>query len=212
VASFLLIEANYIIEFKYRVERKWEYVYYFRKVPFTPEEKAEILDNARNEFAEIWGLDFQDLKLETGKSRDNQKNLLNKNTILNTNNQYIDNIDDDKRTSPSEEDSAVHNDEAIHLIISNLREATKEELSNRSYNAVVRRVVDKYNRGKISEGKFRDYLVAALTNKITELELRRQKDKAKEQLDQFTQKQIMDKLQNRKMIKNAPKYDWLNQE
>jgi hypothetical protein len=52
VASFLLIEANYIIEFKYRVGRKWEYVYYFRKVPFTPEEKAEILDNARNEFAD----------------------------------------------------------------------------------------------------------------------------------------------------------------
>ena len=68
-----LTTANYIIEFKYRVGKKWEYVYYFRKVPFTSEEKAQILDNACSEHSEIWGLDFPDLKMRTSKSRDNQK-------------------------------------------------------------------------------------------------------------------------------------------
>ncbi|MFE7150710.1 hypothetical protein ACFVIJ_09870, partial [Heyndrickxia sporothermodurans] len=43
-----LMSANYIIEFKYRVGKKWEYVYYFRKVPFSPEEKAQILDKAKD--------------------------------------------------------------------------------------------------------------------------------------------------------------------
>ncbi|MFC8574465.1 hypothetical protein ACFUCO_13720, partial [Heyndrickxia sporothermodurans] len=77
-----LMSANYIIEFKYRVGKKWEYVYYFRKVPFSPEEKAQILDKAKDEYGEIWGLDFQVLKMETRKSRGNQKPLLNKKPLL----------------------------------------------------------------------------------------------------------------------------------
>ena len=78
------------------------------------------------------------------------------------------------------EDSAIHNDNSINLIISNFRESTKDDLTNRSFNAVVRKVVDKYNQGKVNS--FRDYLVTALTRKIEELELRRQKDKAKQEL------------------------------
>ena len=38
----------------------------------------------------------------------------------------------------------------INLIISNLREATKEDMTNRSFNSVVRKVVDKYNQGKVN--------------------------------------------------------------
>jgi hypothetical protein len=206
-----LMAADYIIEFKYRVGRKWEYVYYFRKVPFSPEEKAEILDNARNEYGEVWGLDFPDLNLGTRKTRDNQKTILNKDPILNTNNTYIDNIDDDKRTSPSGEDSAIHNDEVTELIISNLREATKDDLSDRSYNTVVRKVVDKYNQGKIKNGSFRDYLVTALVNKIEELELRRQKKKAKQQLGLDKIKQMETKINNWEIRKTVPFYNWLEE-
>lgn len=207
-----LIKANYIIEFKYRVGKKWEYVYYFRKVPFSAEEKAEILDNAVKEFGGIWRLDFQDLKMKTSKSRGNQKDLLNKKTILNTNNNNIDNIDDDKRTSPEGEASAIHSEESINLIISNFRESTKNELSGRSFNAVIRKVVDKYNQGKINS--FRDYLATALANKIEELELRRAKDRAKEELKESKQlriqkrKQALDKLPLRKKI---PFYNWLEE-
>ncbi|WP_062350017.1 hypothetical protein [Bacillus kwashiorkori] len=54
-----LLAANYIIEFKYRVGKKWEYVYYFRKVPFSPEERDEILAAATIEYGGVWRLDFQ---------------------------------------------------------------------------------------------------------------------------------------------------------
>jgi hypothetical protein len=202
-----LVAASYIIEFKYRVGKKYEYVYYFRKVPFTAEEKAEILATAEKEYGEVWGLRFGESKLETPKGRGNQKTILNKNTILNTNNNYIENIDDDKRT----ESSAIHNEENIDLIISNLREATNDELSDRSYKAVVRKVVDKYNQGKVNS--FRDYLVTALANKIDELELRRNKDEAKQSLretQEARKQQRESMLKNVEVTRDVPFYDWLN--
>lgn len=52
--------------------------------------------------------------------------------------------------------STNHNEDSIDLIISNFREATKDELTERSFKAVVRKVVDKYNQGKVNS--FRDYL------------------------------------------------------
>ena len=145
--------------------------------------------------------------METPKGRGNQKTILNKNTILNTNNNYIENIDDDKRT----ESSAIHNEENIDLIISNLREATNDELSDRSYKAVVRKVVDKYNQGKVNS--FRDYLVTALANKIDELELRRNKDEAKQSLretQEARKQQRESMLKNVEVTRDVPFYDWLN--
>jgi hypothetical protein len=200
-----LMKANYIIEFKYRTGKKWDYVYYFRKVPFTAEEKAEILDTATKEYGEIWGLDFPDLKMGTSKPRGNQKTILNKDPILNTNNNKIDN-DDDKRTSPSGEDSAIHNDESINLIISNLWEVVKDELSERSFKAVVRKVVDKYTQGKVTS--FRDYLVTSLTRKIQELELRRQKT-AHKPVDPIKRQIVENNIINRE-IKDVPFYNWLD--
>lgn len=174
-----LVAANYIIEFKYRKGRKWEYVYYFQKIPFTDKEKTDILQNAEKEYGEIAGLQNEDLILGNSKCRGNQKNLLNKNTILNTNNQYIANIHEEKRSSLENECSPFHNEENFSIIISNLREQTKGDLNSRSFDAVVRKVMDKYNQGKMQS--FRDYLVTALTNKIGELEYRREKDKWREE-------------------------------
>ncbi|MED3553988.1 hypothetical protein [Cytobacillus praedii] len=201
-----LISANYIIEFRYRSGKKYEYVYYFRKVPFTSEEKTEILDTATKEYGEIWGLQNEDPKMKTSKRRGNQKNILNKNTILNTNNINKESIDDDKRT----ESSAIHNDESINLIISNFRESTKQELTDRSFKAVVRKVMDKYNQGKVNS--LRDYLATALANKIDELELRRAKDEAKEKLKVGSQARIQQKtqeLEQQPINKKIPFYNWL---
>lgn len=62
-----LVAANYIIEFKYRVGKKWEYEYLYRITPFSEEEKEEQLA----ECVELTGvsstLDFQDLKKKTSK-------------------------------------------------------------------------------------------------------------------------------------------------
>lgn len=208
-----LMKANYIIEFRYRSGKKYEYVYYFRKAPFTEEEKAKILDNARKEYGEIWGLQNEDPKLKSSKRRGNQKPLSKQKPKLKSKNTNIDNIDDDKeRTSPSGEDSAVynnHNDDTINLLISNFRKSTKEDLTDRSYNAVVRKVVDKYNQGKIKS--FRDYLATALANKIEELELRRMKDKAKQDLISSKKQIIENRLQNEPIDIKIPFYNWLEE-
>lgn len=207
-----LMDANYIIEFRYRSGRKWEYVYYFRKAPFMDEEKAEILKNAEEEYGEILGLRNEDLKMETAQRRGNQKNLLNKNSILNTNNQYIENIDEEKQPSLVRESSAIHNEENISLLISNFRELTKGDLTDRSFNAIVRKVVDKYNQGKVRS--FRDYLATALANKIEELELRRLKMTVREELKvskRERSQQRKQELEKQPIVKELPLYNWLEE-
>lgn len=192
-----LINARYIVEYKYRSGKKWEYVYYFRKVPFSPEEIDIILDTAEKEHGEVWGLDFPDLKMKTSKSSGNQSTLLNKNPILNNYKDYINYIDDDKR-------AFAHQEEKIDLIISTLREATKDELSERSFKSVVKKVVDKYIQGKVNS--FRDYLVTALIGKIEELDIRRQKEKGMEQAKKLRDHSRLKKLEPSEDI---PIYNWL---
>lgn len=75
-----LMDANYIIEYKFRVGKQWDYEYYYRIKPFTDEERKEILAYAEKEHGQIWGLDFQDLKMKTSKSRD-KKDIIKKDLI-----------------------------------------------------------------------------------------------------------------------------------
>jgi hypothetical protein len=148
------------------------------------------------------------------KDNNNTKNNNTKNKV--NNNIYKDYIDDDKRTSSNEEISPIsHNDDMINLIISNFREATKDDLSERSFKAVVRKVIDKYNQGKVNS--FRDYLATALANKIYDLELRRAKDKARENLktakEQLIQEKIqkLEQLEKKPYVRRVPLYNWLEE-
>lgn len=129
----------------------------------------------------------------------------NTNYSKSTNKHNKDYIDDDKRTKSS----TIHNQDEINSIISNLREATKDDMTDRSFNAVVRKVADKYNQGGITS--FRDYLVTALTNKIEELERRRIKDQAKEELNERKKQQIETRLKNVEYRKPVPFYNWLEE-
>lgn len=153
--------------------------------------------------------DFQETENKYSENKDNNNTKRNK---TNFNNKDIDNIDDDKQTSPSGESSALHNDESINLLISNLRAATKDELSGKSFKTVVRKVIDKYNQGKIGEGKFRDYLVTSLANKIEELEVRRAKDKARGELKVSKQERFQQRMQRLAALpvsETVPFYNWL---
>lgn len=204
-----LEESNYIIEFKYRFGKKYEYVYYFRKVPFSSSEKAEILATAEKEFGEIWGLHFADSKMKTSKRRGNQVLELNKDPLLNNTNNDIRENDDDKRTSSPSGTPVFHNEDEMNLIISNLRESTKDELTERSFKSIVRKVVDKHNQGKVKN--FRDYLATALINKIDELELRREQDGAKKILEsdkEAREERIRNVDVTRKIV---PFYNWLEE-
>lgn len=154
--------------------------------------------------------------LEVTKDDPIKNNTIKNNELRrNIKNLYKDNIDDDKRTFPlAGKDSAIHNDEYINLIISNFRESTKNDLSSKSFNTLIRKVVDKYNQGKIGKGKFRDYLSSAIANKIDELELRRAKDEAKQKLKANSKERIQQKKQEleQQPIKNTiPFYNWLKE-
>lgn len=202
-----LMGTGYIIEFKYRIGKKYEYVYYLRKVPFTAEEQTNILENARNEYGEVWGLDFQDLKMETSKPRANKDLILNKNTILNT--------DDDKRTSPHVHNNGIQdlkeevkeiNAEVVataedpETIVNELRALTKDDLPTVSFNAVVRKVTDMYEQNKIRQGNFRSYLMTALTTRMQDLQERRKQDKAIQPKKSYTP--------NRAKTESVP--EWFN--
>lgn len=196
-----LEESNYIIEFKYRVGKKYEFVYYFRKVPFTADEKAEILATAEKEYGEIWGLQNADSKMKTAKGRGNQKTLLNKDPLL----KDIPSEDDDNKRT----ESSTSEDE-MNLIISNLRESTKDELSERSFKSIVRKVVDKHKQGKVNS--FRDYLATALIKKIEELELRRVQDEVKKEILESNKATRKQRIQNTDVTRTVvPFYNWLEE-
>lgn len=107
-------------------------------------------------------------------------------------------IDDDIANSVS----PPENESEILQVIDELREMTKDELTARSFNAVLRKVKDKHHQGKIHTS-FRDYFVTSLARKIEELELRRIKENAKVTLQNA-------RPQRTPYTGKVPFYDWLN--
>lgn len=86
-------------------------------------------------------------------------------------------IDEDKANSVAPAPEKI---ESITEVVNSLRLQTKDLLVKRSFDSVLRKVIDKYNQGKVAN--FRDYLVTSLNAKIEELELRRIKEQAKQEL------------------------------
>jgi len=117
--------------------------------------------------------------------------------------------DDDKRISPSAENSAIQNDDEMNLIISNLREVTKEDLTDRSFNSVVRKVVDKQQQGKVKS--FRDYLTTALIKKMDELEFRRNQEKAQQEFNEAAKAKRDDRIKNTDTQRPVGFYNWLDE-
>jgi hypothetical protein len=196
-----LMDANYIVEYKFRDGKKWDYHYFVRKHPFSKEEKAQILAAAEKEYGEVWGLDFQDLKMKSSKSRGNQRsNRIKEELIIKDNNN---NNDDDVANFSLPEDYQV--------LINVFRHELREEISDRSFNAVVRKVVDKWKQGKVTS--FRDYLVTALSNKIVDLEFRRRKEKAQENIRKSKEQRWKETLEQTKdkPAGEVPFYNWLEE-
>jgi hypothetical protein len=84
-----LVEAGYIIEFKYRKGRAWEYEYYYRILPFSEEEKKDLLEESARQLNIPSTSDFQQLKMSSTKSTVQKHQIINnrptedfKNTIL----------------------------------------------------------------------------------------------------------------------------------
>lgn len=107
-------------------------------------------------------------------------------------------IDDDIANSVS----PPENESEILQVINELREMTKDELTARSFNSVLRKVKDKHVQGKIHTS-FRDYFVSSLATKIEELEERRIKENAKKALENTRPKRTP-------YTGKIAFYDWLN--
>ena len=66
-----------MVEYKYRDGKRWEYVYEFSILPFTEEQRQIIWQEATEEYGEIWGLDFPDLKMKTSKCAPQNQQISN---------------------------------------------------------------------------------------------------------------------------------------
>ena len=95
-------------------------------------------------------------------------------------------------------------------MINNFWLSTKEHLSKRSFDSVVRKVMNQYNQGKV--GNFRNYLATALTNRIEKLDFRRMKDRNKREMKQMKlerQQQQQQQQEQRSLTVSLPFYNWL---
>lgn len=111
-------------------------------------------------------------------------------------------IDDDKANYVTPAPKQI---ESLTDIISSLRLQTKDLLTKRSFDSVLRKVIDKYEQGKVAN--FRDYLVTSLNAKIEELELRRIKEQAKESLARAKKSGASEEYSGQ-----VPFYNWLDEE
>lgn len=144
-----LVDANYIIEFRYRVGKKYEYVYYFRKVPFTEEEKTIILETAKEEYGQIFGL----CKMETPNGRDNKNNILNKKNINNNLKDIVNkeeepvtnsdiNLINDLETTKKEEPKLTLEQELIDSCNKNYAKFASGRWTKKQFQAIVKNFVE----------------------------------------------------------------------
>lgn len=119
------------------------------------------------------------------------------NTDKKTKKNNIKEIDDDKANSVAPAPKQI---ESLTEVINSLRLQTKDLLVKRSFDSVLRKVIDKYEQGKVSN--FRDYLVTSLNAKIEELELRRIKEQAKESLARTSQSGVSEEYPGNILLYN----------
>ena len=133
-----LIDAGYIIEYKYRDGKRWEYVYEFSILPFTEEQRQIIWQEATEEYGEIWGLDFEDLKINSSKCTPQNKqisNTLSKQDLIKEipiKEKEI--IDDD------EKDQFSVNDFAFREFVSRWEKTHPSIFDNDTYNAIYQKM------------------------------------------------------------------------
>lgn len=204
-----LEEANYIIEFKYRVGKKYEYVYYFRMTPFSKEEKEQILKDATQEYGEIWGLRNGVSNLESPK-RTGKLSTLKELKSLN-----------------KEEEEIIYNARANNIVYEILEDFFKTkgidqqtidqtilELTKRDLNLFLMEDVEKqfkHMMDKLKYGEVDNHNGFAVYF-ANGLQMRSTQSKASKQYQQEKIREYelaMQKKQER--AKNLPYYDWLNE-
>lgn len=142
-----LVDSNYIIEYKYRVGKKFDYDYFYNIKPFTQEQKEIILKEAIELYGEISRLDFQDLKMKSPKSRGNKDIKKEKRIKENITTTTKLTLDDSKLFAIKYLKKITKHQEAYEKmegkINKHCKEGTKEELIN-----YVDRIVEEHDKPK----------------------------------------------------------------
>ena len=147
-----LMDAGYIIEFKYRDGKRWEYVYYVNVLPYTEEQKRIILAESIEEYGEIRGLANGDLESKTpkrGPQTPEISNTISKQDLIKeiqTKEKEI--IDDDEAGQFSV------NDYAFREFVSRWEKTHPSIFDNDTYNAIYQKMHEfKLSRFTYSEAK-----------------------------------------------------------
>lgn len=180
----------------------WEY----DDIPMFDVLDSEKVDE-KSQTLESQGIDpYADFRHVENRHAENGTHISNKDF---SNKDFSNNIeiDDDKRRN--ETNLSHSKEEEIELIISNLRKSTKDELTDRSFNSIVKKVVDKHQQGKVNS--FRDYLTTALIKKIEELELRRNQDNAQQERTESVKINREEQIRGTDVTRPVPFYNWLEE-
>jgi hypothetical protein len=147
-----LMDAGYIIEFKYRDGKRWEYVYYFDVIPYTEEQKQILWQEATEEYGEIWGLDFPDLKMRTSNCGPQIQEISNTELTKDSINEKQ--IKEKKIIDDDEADQFSVNDYAFREFISRWEKLYPGIFDNDTYNAIYQKMHEfKLSRFTYSEAK-----------------------------------------------------------
>lgn len=145
-----LMEHDYIVQFKYRKGREWDFVYYYRIEPFSKEEKSEIYRISAEEYGEISTLDFQepkkseefgDLILQSSICRPQNQDISNielkKNKLKKNNNNFV-----NKEADP------LTRDGLINIANSFYNEVVTGRWSKEQWKTIVEKLADELLDGE----------------------------------------------------------------
>ena len=205
-----LIDTGYMVEYKYRDGKRWEYVYEFSILPFTEEQRQIIWQEATEEYGEIWGLDFPDLKMETsncGPQEPEISNTLSKQDLIKEKlnkknkelvNKELENLPEKNLNKKQECNSSVEN-------------ITPSELNADFFINTANEFYTKFSVGRWSKDQWTN-IVFRLTTEIlrSEIELYNPKGYVYRCLENIVYRHDLKhgKIEPRKPENDLPFYDW----
>jgi len=137
-----LIEAKFIIEFKYKNGRSWEYVYYYRSEPFSDEEIKEIMLESVGIYGVESTADFQQLKFNSRKTAVENQHISNKkqsNTNKQNKNKQIKEEEEEERAR-AEENFEINNF-AFENFVKEFQTHMPNYFDNEAYNRIYQEMI-----------------------------------------------------------------------
>lgn len=149
-----LVDKDYIIEFKVRVGKRWEYVYIYNIKPFTEEQKQSELAEYARDYGVSSTSDFQQLKMGSSKCTVQNQQITKKGINKKGINKEGINKEGNKRFIDDEEEPFTVNEIAFREFIYQWEKNFPERFDNDLYNRIyVQMHIYKVNRFTFKEAR-----------------------------------------------------------